>query len=200
MNKYGADTDNALMLAIAKGDEQAFAELYHRYGRQIFRFFYRMLWRDAGRAEDFTQELFIKIIEKTAAYDPERPFLTWLYTLANNLCKNEYRRQARAPVDLRPDVEDGKAVWQADNIDQQLLETQLRAAIDALQEPHRQCFILRYQEELSVRDIALITGCPEGTVKSRLHYALQKVAADMQCTWGMNAHSDLYKNLTIKYL
>ncbi len=188
------------MQAIAQRNEQAFAELYQRYGRQMFRFFYRMLWRDAARAEDFTQELFIKIIERPEAYDPDRPFPTWLYTLAGNLCKNEYRRQARKPAELTAVFEDNNATWLPDTIDQRLLETQLRTAIDTLQEPHRQCFILRYQEELSVRDIAAVTGCPEGTVKSRLHYALQKVAADVQLTWGSDSQPELYKNLTIKYL
>ena len=188
------------MQAIAQRNEQAFAELYLRYGRQMFRFFYRMLRRDAARAEDFTQELFIKIIERPEAYDPGRSFPTWLYTLANNLCKNEYRRQARAPVELTGVLEDGAGAWLPDTIDRQLLETQLRAAIDALQEPQRQCFILRYQEELSMRDIAAITGCAEGTVKSRLHYALQKVAAEMHLNWGADSQPELYKSLTIKYL
>lgn len=200
MSHHNTFTDSALMQAIAQRNEQAFAELYLRYGRQMFRFFYRMLRRDAARAEDFTQELFVKIIERPEAYDPGRPFQTWLYTLANNLCKNEYRRQARKPAELTAVFEDNHAVWLPDSIDRQLLETQLRAAIDALQEPHRQCFILRYQEELSVRDIAAITDCPEGTVKSRLHYALQKVAADLHLNWGSDSQPELYKHLTIKFL
>lgn len=169
------NTDAALMQSIARGDERSFAELYRRYGRRMYRFFYRMLRRDAGRAEDFTQELFLKIIERPQSYDPARAFPTWLYTVATNLCKNEYRRQSRAPVDLTDSIADTEVEWMPDTIDSQILETQLRAAIDALEEPHRQCFILRYQEELPLRDIADIVGCPEGTVKSRLHYALKIV-------------------------
>lgn len=66
--------------------------MYDRYSPRMYRFFFRMLWRDAGKAEDFTQEIFLKIIEKPQLFDPERNFKTWIYTLASNLCKNEYRR------------------------------------------------------------------------------------------------------------
>lgn len=163
------------MQAIAGGEERAFAELYRRYGRRMYRLFYRMLWRDALRAEDFVQELFLKIIERPQAYDPARHFSTWLYTLALNLCRNEYRRQSRSPIDLPGVFADVEAPVTAHPAEDPTLELRLRAAIDALEEPQRQCFVLRYQEELPVRDIAEIMGCPEGTVKSRLHYALRAV-------------------------
>ena len=80
------------MRAIAQRNERAFAVLYDRYSPRMYRFFFRMLWRDAGKAEDFTQEIFLKIIEKPQLFDPERNFKTWIYTLASNLCKNEYSR------------------------------------------------------------------------------------------------------------
>lgn len=197
---YHNHTDNALMQAIARRDEQAFAELYKRYGRQMYRFFYRMLWRDAGRAEDFTQELFIRIIERPGAYDAARPFVIWLYTLSHNLCKNEYRRQARTAVHLARAPLQNESISPAEHADQQLMEQQLREAIDALPEAQRQCFILRYQEELPVLEISEILACPEGTVKSRLHHAVQKIAADMQHVWGEKNQPELYKNLVIKYL
>ena len=68
--------DEALMREIARRDERAFAELYDRHGARMHRYFYRMLWRDAAKAEDFTQELFLKIIEKPHAFDTARPFRT----------------------------------------------------------------------------------------------------------------------------
>lgn len=177
---YPEFPDEALMQAITRGDERAFAALYDRYSPRMHRFFYRMLWRDAGRAEDFTQELFLKIIEKPHLYDPGRPFRTWIYALAGNLCKNEYRR--KKPQDLEAGLSElapEQHAYLPEQLDRQLFETSLREAIDLLSEAHKQCFVLRYQEELSVADIAAITDTPEGTVKSRLHYALQKVCARM---------------------
>ncbi len=169
--------DEALMQAIAQRNERAFAELYDRYSGRMHRFFYRMLWRDAARAEDFTQELFVRIIEKPNLYDPARPFRTWLYAVAGNMCKNEYRR--KKSTDLPPPATDDTFVagdYLPERLDRQLFESSLREAIDRLSDQHRQCFVLRYQEELSVAEIAGIIDCPEGTVKSRLHYALQRIS------------------------
>ena len=176
---YKTWPDERLMHEVAQQNEGAFAALYDRYGARMHRYFYRMLWRDAGRAEDFTQELFLKIIEKPHLFAPERSFRTWIYTLASNMCKNEYRRKKPLDLDnIHPEAEDGDTRL-PEQLDRQLFETNLREAIDGLSDAHRQCFILRYQEELSVAEIAAIAGCPEGTVKSRLHFALQKVGAQM---------------------
>lgn len=172
-------SDEALMQAIARRDERAFAVLYDRYGPRMYRYFLRMLWRDAAKAEDFTQELFLKIIEKPHLYNPDRRFRTWIYTVASNLCKNEYRRP-QLP-DTYFEQEDIWTEELPEMIDNQLFEQHLRSAIDQLSATHHQCFVLRYQEELSVAEIAEIVGCPEGTVKSRLHHALRQVAGQMEC-------------------
>jgi len=171
-------SDEALMRAIAQRNEQAFAVLYDRYSPRMYRFFFRMLWRDAAKAEDFTQEIFLKIIEKPHQFDPERNFRTWIYTLATNLCKNEYRRPP--PPDMTWDDPD---LWEdtlPEKLDKELFEHHLRHCIAQLSEAHHQCFVLRYQEEMSVAEIAEIVGCPEGTVKSRLHHALRQVAGQME--------------------
>ncbi len=171
--------DEALMHGIALRNERAFAELYDRYSARMHRYFYRMLWRDAAKAEDFTQELFLKIIEKPQMYDPSRPFRTWLYAIACNMCKNEYRRRKPEEIEWPVPGMEAQEKYLPEHLDRQLFETSLREAIDALSEAHKQCFVLRYQEELSVAEIAAIAECPEGTVKSRLHHALQKVSERM---------------------
>ncbi|MBK6996255.1 MAG: sigma-70 family RNA polymerase sigma factor [Lewinellaceae bacterium] len=175
---YKDYTDEALMRAIAQRDERAFAVLYDRYGPRMYRFFLRMLWRDAAKAEDFTQEIFLKIIEKPQLFDPERNFKTWIYTLASNLCKNEYRRPPPPEMSWEePSLWDDSL---PEKIDKALFDQHLRISIGELGEAHKQCFVLRYQEELSVAEIAEIIGCPEGTVKSRLYHALRQVVAQME--------------------
>ncbi len=166
------------MREITRRNERAFAVLYDRYSPRMYRFFFRMLWRDAGKAEDFTQEIFLKIIEKPHLFDPERSFRTWVYTLATNLCKNEYRRPPPPEADWEiPERWDDPL---PDKLDKVLFEQHLRQSIENLSEAHRQCFILRYQEEMSVAEIAEITGAPEGTVKSRLHHGLKLVAGQLE--------------------
>lgn len=177
LQKYKDYTDEALMQAVAQRNERAFAVLYDRYGPRMYRFFYRMLWRDGAKAEDFTQEIFLKIIEKPQMFDPERSFKTWIYAMATNLCKNEYRRAS--PPEMAWDEPN---LWDDPlpaGLDKALFEQHLRHNIGELSEAHRQCFILRYQEELSITEIAEIVGCPAGTVKSRLHHALRQVAGQM---------------------
>ena len=179
---YKTHSDESLMHCLAQQrDERAFAELYDRYSARMYRFFLRMLGRNAAQAEDFTQDLFLKTMEKSVFFDPSRKFSTWLYTLASNMCKNEYRR--RNPF-VSPDFGLDQALpmteHQPEYLDKPFLEKQLQHAIDRLDDIHRQCFVLRWQEELSVREIADIVGCPEGTVKSRLHHALRKVTKEVE--------------------
>jgi RNA polymerase sigma-70 factor, ECF subfamily len=172
------DSDETLMQAIAQRNERAFAVLYDRYGPRMYRFFLRMLWGDTAKAEDFTQEIFLKIIEKPQLFNPDRNFRTWIYVMASNLCKNEYRKLRMAEMSgLQP------GVWEdnlQEKLDKELFDTQLRDCIARLSPTQHQCFVLRYQEELSVAEIAEIVDCPEGTVKSRLHYALQQVCSQME--------------------
>ncbi|MBI1225349.1 MAG: sigma-70 family RNA polymerase sigma factor [Bacteroidetes bacterium] len=155
------------------GCEASFEELYNRYSDRMHRYFYRLLGNDAHRADDFTQELFMKVVEKTSLFDPERRFSTWLYAVAGNMVKNEYRRTSRQAAP--PSVDDFLSENFSEDFDNQVFAEQLHQALGELDETQRQCFVLRYQEELSVREIAEILDCPEGTVKSRMFYTLKKL-------------------------
>lgn len=172
-------TDEALMREIIRRNERAFAVLYDRYGPRMYRYLYRMLWRDAAKAEDFTQEIFLKIIEKPHLFDLNRNFRTWIYKLATNLCKNEYRRPP-SPLQNWDEPDNWEALL-PEKLDQELFKQHLSQSIAQLSEAHRHCFILRYQEEMSVSEISEIIACPEGTVKSRLHHALRAVVEQMEC-------------------
>lgn len=170
-------SDEDLMQHILKGSTPAFEQLYDRYNALLYRFFYRMLRQNQVLSEDFTQDIFLKIIEKPELFDPKRSFKSWVYTLAANKCKNAYR--------------DKKAIENIDNqifeysenhtfdIDNQNFETHLIKSLDALEPDAKQCFVLRYFEELSIKEIAVIMDIPEGTVKSRLHYITKKIATEL---------------------
>jgi RNA polymerase sigma-70 factor, ECF subfamily len=173
-------SDEMLMQAVAQRNEPAFEALYDRYGPRMYRYFLRMLGRDAAKAEDFTQELFLKIIEKPHLFDPSRSFQTWIYTVATNMCKNEYRRPPLPDLLKQAPETDAEHRWFPEKMDQAIFEEHLRHCIGQLSETHRQCFVLRYQEELSVAAIAEIVDCPEGTVKSRLHHAVQQIGQTMR--------------------
>ena len=178
--------DEVLLSQIASGSENAMTELYNRYSQRMYQYFYRMLGRDAILAEDFVQDLFLKVIHKAHTFDTSRKFSTWLYAVAGNMCKNEYRHRERHKRPF-PLTEVHEACLYAeepeqilDILDKNQFDEHLLQVIDSLEPHHRNGFVLRYQEGLSIKEIADIEGCPEGTVKSRIHYATRKIAEKMK--------------------
>ena len=167
------------MELVCQGDRSAFGEVYDRYSDALLRYFYRMLWQDRELSEDKVQDLFVKIIRKPEQYDPGRSFRAWLYSVAANMCKNEYKRaevRRTAAVAIRataPVSTPGEEL--TDNIDRSDFNAALEREVNALETIHRETFILRYRQDLSIREISQALGCSEGTVKSRLFYAARKL-------------------------
>ncbi|TVR42678.1 MAG: RNA polymerase sigma factor [Cryomorphaceae bacterium] len=175
---YHNYSDEALMEACASGDERAFSVLYDRYAQPLMGYFWRMLWKDRELAEDLVQDLFTKIARRPQLYQPGKPFKTWLYSAANNMCKNEYRKHAVRERG-RDVIMNGQpavaAPESADKMDREMFQKALNDALNKLDEKEREAFVLRFHEELSVKEIAGMAECSEGTIKSRLHYTLKKL-------------------------
>ena len=92
------DPDAALMLAFQQGDESAFRALYERHARAMVAFCHHFV-RDAARAEELAQDVFVKVYGSADRYRPTARFKTFLYRVASNHCMNELRRPGwRAPV------------------------------------------------------------------------------------------------------
>jgi RNA polymerase sigma-70 factor, ECF subfamily len=176
--KNRTHSDGELMRLIVSGDQAAFRELYHRYKDRMYYYFYRMLGNSTEQANDFLQELFMKIIEKPESYNPSYAFKTWLFSIANNMCKNEYRRRG-----VRLEYQEYETLDQKlDFINEPTIEPKyviekIFQSIDQLGDEHRSAFLLRYREGFSIREVAETLELPEGTVKSRLFYA-RKILAD----------------------
>ncbi len=170
------------MRQVQKGREEAFNVLYERYGTKLYTYFWRALAQEKEVVEDFTQQLFLKLIERRASYDARRTFSAWLFTIAANMVKNEYRRRSRLTKNAsRYSQEDTRFETPSlSQLDTEYHQAQLNKAMNQLAEKHRQVFLLRYQEEMSVKAISEVVGCPEGTVKSRLYYALKYLAKELE--------------------
>ena len=170
-------TDSELMQQIVSGDQAAFSELYYRYKGRMYYYFYRMLDNSAEQANDFLQELFMKLIEKPESYNPAFPFSTWLYSIANNMCKNEYRRREIRREYQQFEASEPRLDYLNDqSIEPEQMVEKIFQTLDLLGEDHRSAFLLRYREGFSVREVAEILELPEGTVKSRLFYARKLLA------------------------
>lgn len=167
-------SDEELMGRVcADADDRAFNELYRRHARRLQGFFFRMLRGNGELAADFVQEVFLRLWSSRARYREGDSVSTWMFSMAYNLCKNEYRHQSRCIVES---VEDegvmAEQTYEEDfelQMDVGTLDRLLHEELQLLPPDSRLLFALRYEEELTVPQVAEIVGVPEGTVKSRLN-------------------------------
>lgn len=169
-------TDEELMQRVScKDDDRAFGKLYHRHARRLMGFFFRQLDRDKALASDFTQDAFMRVWTARDKFTGTT-FRTWLFTIAFNLIKNHIRhsvhqKQYEQFVGKHQAVtEDSKII---ETLDEKAFADALRQELERLSSDARLLFSLRFEEELSVPQIAEVMAIPEGTVKSRLHTLTQ---------------------------
>jgi len=181
LNRYENESDEELMLRLRDKEREAFSVLYDRYAGEMVNFFYSRLGQDEAKAQDFLHDLFLKLLNDPEKFTPGRSFRPWLYSIAMNMCRNEYR-SFKVREDYRlsgfPDLH-GRAEG-SEKIDLKLFEKELNAKLSLLDETHREVFLLRFREELSISEIAGLMGCPEGTVKSRLFYTLKALSVQLK--------------------
>lgn len=179
--KYELLRDEQLMIAVYNGDDTAFKVLYKRYSKRLLYYFYRMLGNCKEKSQDFLQDIFIKVIEKPERFDTGRTFSTWIFSVAHNMCKNEYRRLAVRSNTIREhDMEQYAETDENDMVEQKITANQLFSYIDSLGENEKTAFILYYREDFTLQEIGKVLSIPEGTVKSKLFYARKKILAKIQ--------------------
>ncbi|MGI9542146.1 MAG: RNA polymerase sigma factor [Cyclobacteriaceae bacterium] len=175
-------TDEQLAELLRQHEVGALQELYQRYSKRLLRYFYRMLWQDEEKSQDLLHDLFAKLIEKPYHYQPTKKFSTWIFSVAHNMCKNEYRRQSRWEVALGRWREENANQNRVENKhpDHELFTMSFQRALQQLEPIHKTIFTLRYQENLTIREIAAVIDCSPGTVKSRIFYAKKKLAQKLK--------------------
>ena len=184
---FDASDDSQVVAAYLKGNARAFTELVGRYEKRLLNFVYRTIG-DRERGEDLVQEVFIRVHRHLHRFDQSKKFSTWIYTIASNLAKNELRKRSRNPLVLFQPI---KKNWDADHRPLQFedrhnrpddlfrkrhLREQVEWAVSKLPEHHRMVFMLRELEGKTYEEIAEITDCNLGTVKSRLNRARNRFA------------------------
>ena len=172
--------DAALVGKCIEGDERAFRELVGRYQARVYSLAYRML-RVREDAEDITQETFVRMFRAARRYDPERPFSSWLFTIASRLCIDHIRRRRLPTVSMFQREPGSHEEWTLELADpgqrpdeqteQHEEERRMRALVDRLPEHYRIVVMLRHQEDLSYEEIAEALDMPLGTIKARIHRA-----------------------------
>src|SRR5213593_4009944 len=93
----GGTSDEILMAAYQTGNQDAFCELFDRYGGRVHAFLVRRLG-DVAIADELHQEAFLRLHRARSSYDPERPFRAWLFAIVHNLVNDTLRSRRRAPM------------------------------------------------------------------------------------------------------
>lgn len=168
--------DETLVERFRRGDDTAFDELVVRHQGKVYAIAYRMT-RNREDSLDIAQEVFVRAHRGIAKWKPIKGFQHWLYRIATNLTIDVIRKRKRrravivegedfsmdrgsvAPATVRDPVR---------SLELEDIGTRLRAALDTLPDRQRAVMLLRYYEDLSIKEIASTLGCTEGTVKTHL--------------------------------
>jgi RNA polymerase sigma-70 factor, ECF subfamily len=170
------DSDDVLLRRAAKGDEDSFTLLYHRHQAALYRFALRMTG-NAWAAEEVVQDVFMTLMREPRKYDATRgPVGAYLYGIARNRVMKQLERQ---PRELSLEARNGNGVRASDAAvngftpvqwaEQQERSERVRAAVLELPAEFREVVVLCELEELSYEEAARLSGCPIGTIRSRLH-------------------------------
>ncbi len=170
------DRDDVLLRRAAKGDEESFTLLYRRHQAPLYRFALRMTGNAWG-AEEVVQDVFMTLMREPKKYDAARgPVGAYLFGIARN---RVMKHLERLPRELSLEAHNGNGVGASEAAvneftpvhwaEQQERSQRVRAAVLELPAEFREAVVLCELEELSYEEAAQLSGCPIGTIRSRLH-------------------------------
>ena len=176
-----------LVLRCQAGDDDAFSDLYDRFGPRSLRYLEGLL--EPEEAADAHQEVWLSVFRRISGLNNPRAFKTWLYQITRHRALDALRREKRRSEVLS--VLNGEEEGVAPGMDEPHPEVQvlealggnpaLEAGLGKLAASHREVLLLRYWEEMSYAEVALIVGCSVGTVRSRLHHAKRNLKEALEC-------------------
>jgi RNA polymerase sigma-70 factor (ECF subfamily) len=187
-------SDQDLVQRILERDAHAFEVIFERYAETIRQHLARLVENDAS-AQDLVQETFLRVWTRAEQWDGRGSFAGWLYRIATNLAFNHLRSMGRRrELPLEPEDDDASVkegnlfpAWMMDpspgpdaTFESAERHERLRHLVQGLPEDKRGVLYLVHEMEMSIHDAADELGIPEGTAKSRLHYAQKRLAREWQ--------------------
>jgi len=169
-----ADPSLQALRRCAAGHADGLASLFEWHGDQVYRLCLHLLGSPT-EAEDATQDVFLRILDKAASFQARSKVGTWIHRITMNHCLNLLKKRRRQPLALVTDAEvepaAPAAAADADHLEEAEIVAQVRSLVARLPEEGRVVFVLREMEGLAYRDIAEALEIPLGTVMSRLSRA-----------------------------
>src|SRR6476620_10873146 len=168
-------SDQELMRIVQAGDFSPASEIFDRYSARIYNFTYRFL-RNSEAAEDATQEVFVKMLKHANQFNGEAKLSTWLFSIAANWCRDYLRKGDNKPKDS-DDVLVMLPAAASDSphhrLEQRENQLRIQKALEMLTPDQREAILLSRYQGLSYAEIAQISGCAEGAVKTRVFRAME---------------------------
>jgi RNA polymerase sigma factor (sigma-70 family) len=168
-------SDQELMSIVQAGDFSPASEIYDRYSSRIYNFAFRFL-RNSEAAEDAVQEVFVKMLKHANQFNGDAKLSTWLFSITANWCRDYLRKSDNkaketeevlislpGPSELAPDR----------TLERRQNEVMVQQALEALTPEQREAILLSRYQGLSYAEIAQISGCSEGAVKTRVFRAME---------------------------
>lgn len=175
---YGMEREaEEIARGLRRRDPEVLEWLIEQYQHRLLRYLVSIL-RDRQTAEDVFQETWIRVLEQGRRYDPAHNFSTWLLTIARNLAIDHLRRKRpEALEDLPPaDEPPVRGAGAFELAVQHEQAEKLGGALERIPDEQRETIVLRFQEGMSLEEIATVTKAPLSTVKSRLYRGLEAMA------------------------
>lgn len=167
--------DGKIVIEVLEGNRNAFGILVRRYQKQVFTLMNRFA-DSPSEAADLTQEAFLRAYNKLETFHPGKKFFVWLYTLSLNLAR-DYSRKSKKAEKIIENIDDGQGVT-PDQERRLIQKGEIMALLESLYrlpEDFREALILRYREDLSMKDIARILNLSVSGAKMRIHRGLIKL-------------------------
>lgn len=195
-----SNRDKSLVTRALSGSQEAYQRLLEEYQRPVFSIIVRMV-RDAGLAEDLTQETFLKAFRSLDSFDQSRKFSSWLFSIAHNTTIDHLRRRQLPTVSLDSagESEDGAglaflAVAPDSSPEETLTHHDLAAALEqalaGLRPEYAEVLVLRFQQGMSYEEISEVTGLVLGTVKTHIYRGRKALATALESAgWDPGVHA-----------
>ena len=174
-------SDEELVVQIgATGNTQMFGFLYDRYAQKVYNKCYGFV-KNADEAQDLAQEVFLKLYIQLNSFKGDSKFSTWLYSLTYNFCVNYVNRDKGRKMRRASDTLDDHEYHLAaivDIEDERLYElkaSKLEQALELIEPEDKAILLLKYQDDVSIKDLQVLLSLGESAVKMRLKRARIKI-------------------------
>jgi RNA polymerase sigma factor (sigma-70 family) len=164
-------SDEDLMSQVRNGAGEMLGVLFERYHVPLFNF-YLKLSGDRPVSEDLVQEVFLRILKYRHSYIPGTPFRAWIYQIARNARLDHFRKR-KPETNWEPEM--SPVVTPVDTAQQSQEAVLLHSALMQISKDKREVLVLSRFQDLKYEEIAQLLGCEVGTVKTRVHRALQEL-------------------------